>query len=362
MFADGGSRGNPGIAGSGSVIIDAASGQTLRTIAWVVGKKATNNVAEYQGLINGLQAAADLGAREVAVRMDSKLVVEQMSGRWKIKHPDMQKLALRARELLARFAEVTFTWVPRKENAAADALANEAMDAAEKGHEVGEVGRKERNEAASAPSSWRPPAAAKTTLILLRHGQTEHSAGGRYSGRGDLGLTEEGERQAKAAAQVVRSRGGIDGIVASPLQWAQQSAGFVADAVELPVETVEELTELDFGDWEGLTYQEAAARDPELHRQWLHDAAVSCPGGENLDDLYTRVSAWAKKLVAERAGQIVVVVSHVSPIKAILGAALGVGPQVFDRVFLDLSSLSVVEFFDSHAVVHAVNLTGGLPR
>lgn len=197
---------------------------------------------------------------------------------------------------------------------------------------------------------------------MLRHGQTEHSAGGRYSGRGDLGLTEEGERQAKAAAQVVRSRGGIDGIVASPLQWAQQSAGFVADAVELPVETVEELTELDFGDWEGLTYQEAAARDPELHRQWLHDAAVSCPGGENLDDLYTRVSAWAKKLVAERAGQIVVVVSHVSPIKAILGAALGVGPQVFDRVFLDLSSLSVVEFFDSHAVVHAVNLTGGLPR
>lgn len=156
IFADGGSRGNPGIAGSGSVIIDAASGQTLRTIAWVVGKKATNNVAEYQGLINGLQAAADLGAREVAVRMDSKLVVEQMSGRWKIKHPDMQKLALRARELLARFAEVTFTWVPRKENAAADALANEAMDAAEKGHEVGEVGRKERNEAASAPSSWRP--------------------------------------------------------------------------------------------------------------------------------------------------------------------------------------------------------------
>ena len=90
--ADGGSRGNPGIAGSGTVLYD-ASGTVLTSIADYVGT-ATNNVAEYRALLNGLEAARDLGATEVEVLMDSKLVVEQMSGRWKIKHPDMKELAV----------------------------------------------------------------------------------------------------------------------------------------------------------------------------------------------------------------------------------------------------------------------------
>ena len=92
IYTDGGSRGNPGVAGSGSVLFD-ASGTTLAEIAYVVGQDASNNVAEYHGLLRGLEAARDLGATEVEVFMDSKLVVEQMSGRWKIKHPDMKKLA-----------------------------------------------------------------------------------------------------------------------------------------------------------------------------------------------------------------------------------------------------------------------------
>lgn len=125
--ADGGSRGNPGIAAGGAVVIDGESQQVLATVGVYVGI-ATNNVAEYNGLLAGLIKAYDIdpGAL-VHVRMDSKLVVEQMSGRWKIKHPDMADLAARAREVIGNKA-VTYEWVPRLQNALADAAANKAMD------------------------------------------------------------------------------------------------------------------------------------------------------------------------------------------------------------------------------------------
>ena len=90
----------------------------------------TNNVAEYSGLIAGLRAAAELGATWVDVRMDSKLVVEQMSGRWQIKNPGLRPLAAEAAKLVDRFAKVTFDWIPRERNKLADALANRAMDEA----------------------------------------------------------------------------------------------------------------------------------------------------------------------------------------------------------------------------------------
>ncbi|WP_415528562.1 reverse transcriptase-like protein, partial [Corynebacterium gottingense] len=131
VFTDGGSRGNPGVAGSGAVVYG-EGGETLAEIVYVVGSKSSNNVAEYHGLLRGLEAAAELGATEVAVSMDSKLVVEQMNGRWKIKHPDMQKLAVKARKLAGGFDRVTYTWVPRAKNKKADELSNKAMDAATK--------------------------------------------------------------------------------------------------------------------------------------------------------------------------------------------------------------------------------------
>ncbi|MDQ1691251.1 MAG: ribonuclease / adenosylcobalamin/alpha-ribazole phosphatase, partial [Pseudonocardiales bacterium] len=127
--ADGGSRGNPGPAGYGAVVFDATTGEVLAERKQAIGID-TNNVAEYQGLIAGLTAARELGARAVAVRMDSKLVVEQMSGRWQVKHPSMRPLARQAAELRRDFAEITFTWIPREQNKYADRLANEAMDAA----------------------------------------------------------------------------------------------------------------------------------------------------------------------------------------------------------------------------------------
>ena len=127
--ADGGSRGNPGPAGFGALVREPKTKDVLAERSGTLGV-ATNNVAEYSGLIAGLEAAAELGATRVEVRMDSKLVIEQMAGRWKVKHPNMKPLADQAQQLAAAFDRIAYVWVPRAENSAADRLANLAMDAA----------------------------------------------------------------------------------------------------------------------------------------------------------------------------------------------------------------------------------------
>ncbi|HET9876989.1 MAG TPA: bifunctional RNase H/acid phosphatase, partial [Mycobacterium sp.] len=219
--ADGGSRGNPGPAGYGSVVWTADHSTVLAESKQAIGR-ATNNVAEYQGLISGLEEAAQLGATEVAVSMDSKLVVEQMSGRWKVKHPGLTELHSRARALASRFDRVTYRWVPRENNSYADRLANEAMDAAA---EVAEqtAGAEKAGTAAAAPG-WTGARGTPTRLLLLRHGQTELSVQRRYSGRGNPPLTEIGWRQADAAARYLAQRGGIAAVLASPLQRSYDTA------------------------------------------------------------------------------------------------------------------------------------------
>src|SRR4029079_17284285 len=126
--ADGGSRGNPGPAGYGAVVRDADSGEVLAERAASLGR-TTNNVAEYNGLLAGLRAAAEFDPASVAVRMDSKLVVEQMSGRWRVKHPDLQPLHAEGRALVAALPSVTFDWIPRERNAYADRLGGERPEA-----------------------------------------------------------------------------------------------------------------------------------------------------------------------------------------------------------------------------------------
>ncbi|MGW3069438.1 reverse transcriptase-like protein, partial [Streptomyces sp. NPDC001130] len=149
--ADGGSRGNPGPAGYGAVVSDAATGETLTELAEYIGV-ATNNVAEYRGLLAGLRAARALDPTAmVHVRMDSKLVIEQMSGRWKIKHPDMKPLATESRAVLPP-DQVTYEWIPREQNKHADRLANEAMDAGAKG----EQWERPKADVAAPPGEQRP--------------------------------------------------------------------------------------------------------------------------------------------------------------------------------------------------------------
>ena len=349
--ADGGSRGNPGPAGYGAVVRDAASGEVLAERFGGLGH-VTNNVAEYQGLIAGLRAAAELGAESVEVRMDSKLVVEQMSGRWQVKHPSMRPLATEARSLAAGFAHIGYTWIPRERNKDADRLANRAMD---------EQAGITKPEAAPAPASWSGAGGTPTRFHLLRHGQTELSVGRRYSGRGNPPLTETGRRQASSAAQRLVKLDDIAAVVSSPLGRARETAEAVASAIGAEAVVVDGLIETDFGAWEGLTFTEAAERDPELHRRWLSDTSVAPPGGESFDEVHRRVRRARNDLISEHAGTNIVVVSHVTPIKTLLRMALDVGPSLLFRLHLDLASLSVAEFYpDGHASVRLVNDTSHL--
>ncbi len=215
--ADGGARGNPGPAGFGAVVRSvepAGAGSVLAERSGSLGV-TTNNVAEYTGLIEGLSAAVELGARDVTVRMDSKLVVEQMSGRWQIKHPGLRPLAAQAATLVREFDAVRFEWIPRERNTHADALANQAMDSA--------VGV--RAAASSAPPArWEPRTSKPTRLILVRHGVTEHNQAGRYSGRGDVPLSLEGIAQAEATAvRVANLAGTVAAVITSPLSRCRQT-------------------------------------------------------------------------------------------------------------------------------------------
>ncbi|WP_280465093.1 bifunctional RNase H/acid phosphatase [Nocardia brasiliensis] len=368
--ADGGSRGNPGPAGYGAVVYAADHVRVLAERREFIGI-ATNNVAEYRGLIAGLEASAELGARVVAVRMDSKLVVEQMSGRWKVKHAAMIPLADRARRLVADFERVSFTWIPRNENAHADRLANEAMDDGTLVDEVRTARAAEQPSASTAPAStaaaaqpapgWTGAAGRPTRLLLLRHGQTELSVQRRYSGRGNPPLTELGREQAARAAKMLAAKGDIATVLTSPLSRARDTAQAAADALDAPLTVLDGLIETDFGDWEGLTFVEAAQRDPELHARWLGDPSVPAPGGESFDQVRERVDAVRRDLVTQYPGANLVVVSHVTPIKTLLQLALAAGPSQLYRLHLDLAALSIAEFYpDGGSSVRLFNDTSYL--
>jgi len=215
--------------------------------------------------------------------------------------------------------------------------------------------------ASSSSPGWTGARGAPTRFLLLRHGQTELSTQSRYSGRGNPALTEVGRRQADAAAQFLAQKGGIAAVVTSPLQRAYDTAATAAKALGLDVTVDHDLIETDFGGWEGLTFGEAADRDPELHRKWLRDTSVMPPDGESFDSVAERVRRAQARIINEHHGQNVLVVSHVTPIKTLLRMALDAGPGILYRLHLDLASLSIAEFYpDGVASVRLVNQTAYL--
>ncbi|MFB9679381.1 bifunctional RNase H/acid phosphatase [Streptosporangium vulgare] len=468
--ADGGSRGNPGPAGYGAVVKDAADGQVLVETAASIGTQ-TNNVAEYRGLIAGLTsllALAGDGAK-VEVRMDSKLVVEQMAGRWKVKNEGLRPLALEA-AALARRLKVTWRWIPREKNKDADRLANEAMDAAAKGRawtlsgatatetpggrasgagtsgsgapggrpsgtgasesrasksrasksgasesgvsesredlllfdtgdlgngasDLGDLGdrasdagdlgagdlddpggdgggsgtttreRAARTATSTSPGTgWRPPTSVATSLYLLRHGETPLSVERRFSGLGDPELTPNGIAQAEAAAAKLAGKPyGVQVIVSSPLRRARATAEIVAARAGLEVVVEEGLRETDFGDWEGHTFTEIQRRWPDELAAWLADPSAAPPGGESFGEAARRVQATGDLLVERYEGKTILAVSHVTPIKMLLRFALLAPLGALYRMHLDLSALSLIEYYaDGPAVVKAFNDTSHL--
>jgi len=357
--ADGGSRGNPGPAGFGAVVRDFDTGEVLREVAAGIGI-ASNNVAEYRGLIAGLEAAAELGAREVDVRMDSLLVVNQMSRKWQIKHEAMRPLASAAAALVRRFDAVRFTHVRREFNKHADRLANEAMDAAARGLEWSATATRPSPSASSGPAAssgpsassgseaprvgWSAPTGVPTTLLMVRHGETELSAEKRFSGRGDPELTERGAEQARAVAARLASYE-VTAVVSSPLRRAARTAEIVGEVLGVEVGVDDGLIETDFGAWEGLTFGEARAQWPDAMQAWLDDPAVAPPAGESFASVFARVAAVRERLTRDHPAGRVAVVSHVTPIKAMVRDALGAPAQVLFRMNLDLASLTTVDWY-----------------
>ncbi|PZG87942.1 bifunctional RNase H/acid phosphatase [Streptomyces sp. NTH33] len=402
--ADGGSRGNPGPAGYGAVVLDAATGEPLARTAEYLGA-VTNNVAEYRGLLAGLRAAHALDpSARVHVRMDSKLVVEQMSGRWKIKHPDLKPLATLAARVFPP-GQVTYEWIPRERNKHADRLANEAMDAGARGEEwsasapastaspdtaaqagadvrtgadvradagvdvqAGAGARTDADVRAAqtvASPGWGPAdLGAPATFVLLRHGETPLTPQKRFSGSGgtDPSLSGVGLEQAERAAAALARRGTIQAVVSSPLTRTRQTAAVVATRLGLDVIVEEGLRETHFGAWEGLTFGEVSERYPDDLNAWLTSPhAEPTGGGESFATTATRIAATRDRLVAAHAGRTVLLVTHVTPIKTFVQLALGAPPESLFRMELSAASLSAVAYYaDGNASVRLFNDTSHL--
>ena len=397
--ADGGSRGNPGPAGYGAVVC-APDGTVLAERAASLGF-VTNNVAEYSGLIAGLQAARDLGAVIVTARMDSKLVVEQMSGRWKVKHPDMKPLVQKATALVGEFERVDFEWVPRAENSHADRLANEAMDAAAQGREWQAPGRAEAERPADAVAgpvaepprdrapdalvgpaaddsadpdatdttpTWQDPAAAlphprdgePTRFVIVRHGETTWGAQARFAGRKDVSLTPRGRRQAAAVAGRIRIMAPVV-VLTSPLQRCRNTAQAIAAEVGAQVVVDDRLIDGMLGEWTGFRAAEIEDQWPAEFARWRSDPDAAPPGGESFTAVRQRIRPLMTDTLTTYRGHTVVLVTHAAPSKMILATALNVDSEVAYRMRVDTASLSgfTVEA-DGAVMVWAINETGHL--
>jgi probable phosphoglycerate mutase len=388
--ADGGSRGNPGPAGSGAVLIDAQTGSVLAEIAMFIGI-ATNNVAEYRAVLAAVDVANEIAPdAELLVRMDSKLVVEQMSGRWKVKNEGMQDLFQSMQKSIGT-RKISFEWIPRGQNGKADALANEAMDA-EKSVVRKYVGSADTSTISvvtssskvvaadleynpELPSSVRAPrniSKKLTTIILVRHGRTILTESHRISGRGgeDPQLSEAGIQDAQAVAEELTkvSHSGAYSkvlrptvVVSSPIARTRETAAIIAAKLGIKVEIIDDIAEIAFGDWDGHTNQEVAENWPDQYEQWRGDVKISPPGGESLEEFDVRVQNGLADILEKYEGKTVIVVSHVMPIRGFLKSALQAGWPAYWRTSVAPCSMSIIRFWGNEAAeITVVNQTNHL--
>lgn len=376
---DGGSRGNPGAAGWGFVV--RRDGAVVLERAGFL-EKATNNVAEYLAVVTALEeiSAADPSA-EVTVRADSKLVVEQLSGRWKIKSADLRPYAARASRALP--GRVTYQWVPRAENAAADKLANEAMDTRgpiTRGSlldGVDEPAVPEEAEGSDGAEALepavRPSGAANyegshepVTLIFVRHGATTLTESRGYSGGSVPGppLSDLGLAQASRVAALLTRAGELwpdlpapSLLLASPMVRTQQTAEAIGEALGLEPKTVPELREADFGLWEGLTREEIRERFPGDLEKYHTDPDARATGGESTRDVAERVASVVRRALTHHAGQTIVLACHSVVTKAGVASLVGIPEASWQNVRVPPASISIVRLWPDAAEL----VTAGLP-
>ena len=330
LTADGGSRGNPGPSGYGSVVSE--NGKIIAELFDFIGI-ATNNVAEYSGLIAGLTAINQIDDKAtVEVKMDSKLVVEQMSGRWQIKHADMRVLAQNARTA-HNPSLVNYTWIPRDENSHADRLANKALDQQAGGGEVIQIQQNYLTDRLLTTEK-------ATTIILIRHGETVLTPFKKFSGDGPLNpeLTDIGIAQAEKVATAVAALN-PEVIIASPLRRTTQTAEAIARATSLPIVFEDAWIECSFGIWDGLSIDEVKEKYPADYQAWISSTGFAPPDGESYDSVALRIDAALNQIAAEYPGQRVVVVTHNGTIKSAAKVVIG-GPA--DSIFhIDVSPCSI---------------------
>lgn len=366
--ADGGSRGNPGPAGYGALVRD-ESGAVLAERGGYLGE-TTNNVAEYSGLVAGLRAASaiDPGA-DVTVRMDSKLVVEQMSGRWRIRNDDLRSLADEAHGAHAGTTE--FEWVPRARNSDADRLANEAMDTradfardfddseTRPGAADGGPGSKATADSRPAGARVRHDDAEPLTAILVRHGVTPMTVAGELSGSDEPGppLTAHGRTQAAGAADLIH-RIGRDlwtdlprpsALIVSPMTRTRETAAAIGRRLGLPVTIDPRFAEARFGDWQGLTSSAVEEGWPGDLLAWHATGTTRPPGGESYRDVGDRVSAGLASLVDDGVGRTVVVVGHTIQIRAAVGTATGMPPAHWSGLRIPPASVTILRLWTDRA-------------
>ena len=388
VYADGGSRGNPGVAGYGAVVRDADTGSLLAERAEPLGQ-ASNNVAEYSGLIAGLRAAAEIDpGADIEARLDSKLVVEQLSGRWKIKHEDMRRLALEARELarsvVAAGGSVRYVWIPRADNAEADRLSNVAMDgesverdlwravsasdgadpgSADPGSADGESAEAGTDasrgddvpeqtpavaQAMGTGKGARPGRGAVTRLVLVRHGVTAFTEEGRLDGRGghDPSLSERGRAQAERAAASVAALldGGPARVVTSSLARAVETGAAIAAALGVSPQIDADFDEQSFGDWDGALISDLIGSAPEELLRFRQDPDYARPGGETHWQLMERVRDAYERVIG--AGGTAVVATHRKPIMCVLAHVLDLTPEASWRLAAGPGSLQAIEVWE----------------
>jgi broad specificity phosphatase PhoE/ribonuclease HI len=335
MTADGGSRGNPGPAGYGAVVHE---GNVVIAELYDYIGIATNNVAEYSGLVAGLTAIHQIDSEAlIDVRMDSKLVVEQMSGRWQIKHDGMKILAQEARAAHAP-SLVNYSWIPREENAHADRLANRAMDE-KSGKSTQQVNfLTERLRMDEIP----------TMIYLVRHGETILTPDRKFSGSGQPNppLTDMGLSQAsRVADEMAKLKPEV--LIASPLRRTAQTAEVLAAQLGLPIVFDEAWYECGFGLWDGLSIDEVAHKFPIEYKAWLSSSAYAPPEGESYDALGWRVDEAIDKLVAKYPGKRIVVVTHNGAIKQAVRLVTGGSSESIFHIDVSPCSISSISIWPS---------------
>jgi len=353
LTADGGSRGNPGPAGYGAVVTE--NGKIVAELFDVIGV-ATNNVAEYNGLLAGLSHIHQLDKdATVEVAMDSKLVVEQMSGRWQIKHADMRDLAKQCRDAHTP-ALVTYSWIPRDENSHADRLANKALDGGSAHKPVPVI---QQNYLTDRLRSAEIP----TFIYFVRHGETVLTPTRKFSGTGALDpeLMQEGLDQADLVAEEAVKLG-AEILIASPLQRTRQTAEAIARTTGLEIIFDEAWFELSFGSWDGKSIEEVKEEDPDAYQSWLNSTAYAPGGGESYDEASVRIEEALEKLVAEYPGKKIIVVTHNGVIKTAIKLAMGAPAEAVFHIDATPCSISSISIWPSDGLraVRSVNERGHL--